>query len=107
VQLAAISEIQNNSSKQLGGESDSTEATDLQLLDLSQVIDLLNSLSEKVNAGTDRLIEEFKETYGPPYETNLMQFHQCMLLMSERSPSPPSSISICAQGLFLNLYEED
>jgi hypothetical protein len=79
--------------KQFGGENPSTQAamdsssnavTSQQELTLSQVINLLQSLSEKVNAATNQFIEEFKETYGLPKGNNMMQFQQGMLQMSER-----------------------
>ena len=79
--------------KQFGGENPSTQGamdtsstamTSQQELSLSQVINLLQSLSERVNDATDQFIEEFKETYGMPNGSNMMQFQQGMLQMSER-----------------------
>lgn len=78
--------------KQFGGENPSTSAAEgassamvsSQELSLGQVISLLQTLSEKVNAATDSFIEEFKETYGMPGGSNMMQFQQGMMQMSER-----------------------
>lgn len=76
-----------NSSTQVGGstgDASSSAMISTQELNLSQVINLLQTLSEKVNTATDQFIEEFKETYGSPNGSNMMQFQQGMLQMSER-----------------------
>lgn len=81
--------------KQFGGENNSTSSASSssggsgagggsdQELSLTQVIRLLQDLSDKVNEATDNFIEEFKETYGHPSGSNMMQFQQGMLQMSE------------------------
>jgi hypothetical protein len=82
--------------KQFGGENPSTQrggaggggtstALEVKELSLARVIQLLKSLSEKVNSATDQFIDEFIETHGQPSPSNMMYFQQGMLQLSERS----------------------
>lgn len=105
--------------KQFGGENAGTQSStsttsetsnavvSSQELSLGQVINLLQSLSEKVNEATDSFIEEFKETYGMPSRSNIMQFQQGMMQMSERSTLLLTSIVTCLvwKLLYLKVLE--
>jgi hypothetical protein len=68
-----------------GGGGGSSTALEVKELSLARVIQLLKSLSEKVNSATDQFIDEFIETHGQPSPSNMMYFQQGMLQLSERS----------------------